>query len=134
MYQFSFQYMPPWPRLSACPRFPHPCSLSSPALSLCSLSQTALSGHSHGTRAPNGNWNMELLPHKFPFYPPPLPCHHLAALPSKKSSSSAPCLGKLLLLTALESPKHGSRACSRKSLHNKVTEEAVITERRFGSS
>lgn len=93
-----------------------------------------LSGHSHGSRAPNGNWNMELLPPKFPFSSPPFPSHHLAALPSNKSSSSAPCLGKLPLLTVLESPKRGSRACSREGSHNKAAEEAVTPERRIGSS
>lgn len=62
----------------------------------------------------------------------PLPsCHHLAVLPSNKSSSSTPCLGKLLLLTPLESPKRGSRDYSSVGLHSKVTKEAVITEQRF---
>lgn len=91
----------------------------------------SLSGHSHGSRAPNGNWNMEPLPHQLPFPSPPFLCHHLAALPSNKPSSSTPCLGKLLFLTPLESPKHGSRDYSSVGLHNKVTKEAVITEQRF---
>lgn len=62
---------------------------------------------------------------------PPFLCHHLAALPSNKSSSSTPCLGNLLFLTPLESPKRGSRDYSSVDLHNQVTKEAVITERRF---
>lgn len=102
---------------SLLPFFPSPQPLQLVTASLCQ--------GTHGSGA--GIWSCSLTNSPSP----PLPCHHLPALPSH---SSAPCLGKLLLGAVLESPERGSRACSREALHNKVPGEAVIAEQRFGSS